>query len=606
MKRQRFLLFYFLLFLPSLALPQSVVDSEKFFDSLPDGFKEELINEETQADQEIDTLFSSQTSLEKTKVLLKRLREQLESIEDRIAIEQGFVNEGVLTVFGSNFFTSFSTSYAPINMPNLDGNYLVDVGDLFKVTVIGSNVIDFEAPITRDGTIFFPEFGKLSIAGLTLTQAEEKMKSFVDMRAIGSEAIVELRSLRDIQVVMLGLVQNPGVYTIAGGSGLIQALNAAGGIHQDGSYRKIQISRGNNVIKEVDLYDLLVFGDSSIATMQLRSGDVVLVKPASFHVPASGGINKNAIYEILEGETLSDLISFAGGVSQDFYGYDQINIYRAGYTGFQELTLSLDESNNFLLKPRDTLIVPSYDNEVKSAKYVHISGRVKNPGTYRIEDGDRLSDLIERSGGYLDDAYLYGSALFRKTAIEKAEKFSKLAYKDVVSFVISRIGVQNSAVNQQVLPILQEELKSNEFEGRIVTNFDLQALQSDPSLDIELEHDDRIIIPTLEKVVYMFGEFNNPTNAIYSPALSPQDYVDIAGGLKDKAQDKLVIIGPDGSTEIFTNSLFALHKPDIYPGSIIYSTKDIGKRDGLEFSATLAPVLSSLAISLASLNSISD
>ena len=101
--------------------------------------------------------------------------------------------------------------------------------------------------------------------------------------------------------------------------------------------------------------------------------------------------------------------------------------------------------------------------------------------------------MIERAGGYLDDAYLYGSALFRKTAIDKAEKFSQLAYKDVVSFVISRIGVQNSAVKQQVLPILQEELNANEFEGRIVTNFNLQALKSDPSLDIELEHDDRII-----------------------------------------------------------------------------------------------------------------
>ena len=108
------------------------------------------------------------------------------------------------------------------------------------------------------------------------------------------------------------------------------------------------------------------------------------------------------------------------------------------------------------------------------------------------------------------------------------------------------------------------------------------------------------------KCGFLFGEFNNPINASYAPTDQVDDYLRLAGGLNEASNTKMIIISPDGTTQTFTPSFLKLSRPVIYPGTIIYSGKDVGRLDGLQFSATLAPILSSLAISLASLNSINN
>ena len=128
----------------------------------------------------------------------------------------------------------------------------------------------------------------------------------------------------------------------------------------------------------------------------------------------------------------------------------------------------------------------------------------------------------------------------------------------------------------------------------------------DPSKDIILKHNDRIVIPPLEKVVYLFGDFRKPTNLSYNPNLSIEDYINDAGGLNDSSQKEIIIIDPSGVSNVYTKGLFARGNVEIYPGSIIYAPRDIGKIEGIRYAATISPILSSLAISLASLNSISD
>jgi protein involved in polysaccharide export with SLBB domain len=599
-------LFYLITF-SSLYVSSQSVNSD-FLDSLPDELKEELENEQNASKEnlEMETLFNSNTSLEKTSIILKRVKTQLDLLEKRVEDEINGQSSGGLEIFGSDFFKSFATSFSAINVPNYDGSYIIDVGDTFKIGTVGVRTENIDVTVNRDGSLYFADYGKLFVAGLSLDDVEAKIQNFFKLKSIGTEVIIQLVSLRDMQVIIIGSVELPGVYTLSGGSGVLAALNAAGGVSDSGSYRKIEVTRKGKLIKSIDLYDLLVFGNTSVTDFQLRSGDVLSIKPASFHVSISGGISVPAIYEINNGETLANLIEYAGGFSQDFYGFDTFNLYRGGKIYSNYIEVDANNISSIELKPRDTVIVPSYNNDLNEAKIVEIKGRVKNPGTYFINDGDTLSVLIDRAGGYLDDAYLYGGALFRKSSITKAEKFAALDYQDIVSYVVSSIGRPNSVVNQQVLPLLQEELSSKTFEGRIITNFDLAKIESDPSLDIELQDGDRIIIPTLEKVVYLFGEFNNPINASYDPTYQVDDYLRLAGGLNEASNTKMIIISPDGTTQTFTPSFLKLSRPVIYPGTIIYSGKDVGRLDGLQFSATLAPILSSLAISLASLNSINN
>mgnify|MGYP003333090734 FL=1 len=116
-----------------------------------------------------------------------------------------------------------------------------------------------------------------------------------------------------------------------------------------------------------------------------------------------------------------------------------------------------------------------------------------------------------------------------------------------------------------------------------------------------------MVIPDLDKIVYMFGDFANPSNVGFSTSMKVKDYINQAGGLKDTALDRVNVIDPDGRAHIFyANRLFSRNNVSIYPGSIIYAPKDVGKLQGIEFAGTFAPILSSLALSLASLNSINN
>ena len=150
-------------------------------------------------------------------------------------------------------------------------------------------------------------------------------------------------------------------------------------------------------------------------------------------------------------------------------------------------------------------------------------------------------------------------------------------------------------------------MRSRSYEGRVVTDFNLNNLKANPSLDIKLFDKDKIVIPEIQKVVYLFGDFRKPSNYIYDPSLDPKDYIKLAGGLKDSAYDEILVIDPDGKTHIFVSSFLSIgNSVEIFPGSIIYAQRDIGKLSGLSYASAVSPILSSLAISLASLNSITN
>ena len=208
-----------------------------------------------------------------------------------------------------------------------------------------------EVTVQRDGTMVIPEYGKVSVAGKTLLETQEIVSNFLNIADIGIKPYVTLSKARDIQVILLGGIENPGIYTLSAGSNIISALNVAGGISDRGSYRNIDLKRGGKILKTVDLYDTFVFGNQDFI-LPLRSGDVVFVKPLSYLVPISGGINNPAIYEMLLGETLNDLVKFAGNFSYSFSGFDSIELRRFSATDSSESYVNLKDIQNIILKSR--------------------------------------------------------------------------------------------------------------------------------------------------------------------------------------------------------------------------------------------------------------
>ena len=594
-------------FLPSaLSAQTSPQLSEEFLEGLPPSVRDQIeVQNSVTEEGELEDLFRSDTSLEKNKVILNKLKDQLKALEQQLDGDE-LNGSRELTRYGDVFFRSLQSSFMPINVPNLNSDYLVDVGDQFKLLLTGKISEEIDLEIGRDGSLPIPEFGKVYVAGKSLSDAEALVSAFIDLKTVGVSSYLSLAKVRDIQVLMLGGIESPGIFTISGGSSVLSALNVAGGISDNGSYRKIDVKRSGKVIDTVDLYDIFVFGKFN-ATSTLRSGDTIFVHPSSFIVPVSGGVNYEALFEIMPDETAGSAIKFAGGFSEGFYGFDNIAVEGVDLNGTKNTVVALQEVQSFTLNPRDSVIVPSFVNEPKPAQHVIIEGMVHRPGKYIIKEGAKLSEVIERAGGYKNDAYTFGGALFRKSALEKEKIFAQLNYSDTVNYIVSNIGKPNRSVDSSALDLLGEELRSQNFTGRLVADFNIASFRSDSSSDIQLAHQDRIIIPPLQKIVYLFGDFKNPSNLTFNSSFAAKDYVKLVGGLKDSAYNELLVIDPDGTTHLFNSkSLLFSKSVDIYPGTIIYAPRDIGKLSGVLYASTVSPILSSLALSLASLNSISN
>ena len=583
----------------------------EFLEGLPPDVREELqLNNAVKKEEDLEKLFRADTEFDKTKDVLEKIRYELAGIEKRLSQSNGD-DSGKLKRFGETFFSTIQSSFMPVNVPSAAGSYILDVGDTLKVMLSGGasssamSKSDENQMIQRDGTVSLPNLGKITLAGLTLAQAEETLGTYVDKASPGTSVYISLAKLRDIQVLMLGGTVSPGIFTLSGGSSVLTAINAAGGITKQGSFRKIEHKRNGEVVSVIDLYDIFIDGNISFES-QLRSGDAILIHPVSNLIPVSGGVNNEALFEALPGETASDLIKFAGGFSSAFDGHKSIFVKRADLASNSIVDIPINKLDEFKLQSRDIILVPSFASIEEPAREVTIEGMVNRPGQYYVNEGERLSDLIKKAGGYKQNAYEFGAGLFRLGAIEAEQEFAQQSYFEIINTLISNLAQPGVSASPEIIGLLSEELRSRRNTGRVIAEFDLNKLQENPSLDMTLADKDRIIIPELQKVVYLFGDFRNPSNITYNPNYNIQDYLLIAGGANESAYDELIVIDPSGKSQVYRNRLFARDKIDIYPGSVIYASRDIGKVDPVRYVANISPILSSLALSLASLNAIND
>ena len=602
---KKFSIFLFLVIPFSLDSQNLTNLSDEFLEGLPPSVREQIeVQNEVDAEKELEDLFQSETSIEKNKVILQKLKDQLIALENRFDSQDD--SSYSLDRFGESFFTSIQSSFMPVNVPNISSDYLVDVGDGFNLLLTGKLADELELTVQRDGSILIPELGKIYIAGKSLKDAEDLVRSFINSKTVGVDSYLTLVEMRDVQVLMIGGVEAVGIFTLPGGSNFLSALNAAGGISDAGSFRRIEHKRNGEILNVYDLYDIFVDADFKFSTT-LRSGDIIFVQPKAFEVPVSGGVAYPAIFEIIDGETVNDVINFAGGFSEGHSGFDYVEIKRHNLDSQNEGTIQLINLMTVNLKPRDSVRVPSYKTEILGINRIEITGFVNRPGVYYLNERETLFDLINKAGGYKEGAYVYGAALFREDAIEKEKRFAQLNYSETINYIVSNIGRSNANIGREVLDFLAEELRSKLYTGRIITDFSINKIQNS-EYDIVLFDNDRIVIPSLQKVVYMFGEFSLPTTLKYSNEMTLADYVKFAGGLKESAFKELVVIDPDGTANNYVVSRFSLLPRDIpiYPGTIVYAPKDVGKLDGIQYASTVSPILSSLALTIASLNSISD
>ena len=502
--------------------------------------------------------------------------------------------------FGMTIFSMMQSTLMPLNEPNFDSDYVLDFGDRLEIQLIGSKSITVQPVIKRDGSINMPDLGKIFLSGMSLEDATKLLQEKVRASFVGVEAFVSLINVRDIQVIVAGNVFNPGPYTLNGNSNIFHALSVSGGPSELGSFREIDLIRNDSVVESIDLYKTFIYGKSSFG-QRLRAGDIIFVKPSKTLINISGGVKRPAAYELKENENLNEIIYFANGFTNDANRSDlRLERIDDGSVRVQKIE-DITQNGLIDIKDGDSLIVGRFP-----FRKVTIQGSVKNPGTYLMEEGEGIFNLVSKAGGYTQSAYPFGAILqndvARNLSIESNRKLSQ--------YFLRMLADNPSSYEAEAIQFILNSLNDIDVTGRLVAEFDLDKLSSGVA-DVVLQENDLVMVPEIPSHVFIFGEVSNPGSSFYFEGEDHDFYIAETGGFTDFADKKgIFIYSPNGVTNQAKKNIFMNNKNDIeiYPGSIIYVPKKVPNRNFFNSASAqaYAAILGNLGLSLASVSVLKD
>ena len=322
-----------------------------------------------------------------------------------------------IPIFGHDVFGRNSTvSFEPNENVATPDSYVLGPGDEIVIEIWGISEARIASVISPEGRINISQVGPVQLSGLTIKEAAKKIKGKLAGKYAGvggpdGNISVTLGNVRTIQVNVLGLVNTPGTYRLSPFTTVFNALYRAGGISEGGSLRSVRVIRDGEQIADVDIYDFLFTGNKS-NDISIQEGDVVLVPPYKEIVTVKGGVKREMRYELKEGQSLSDLIEYAGGFSSGAYRND-VKIIRNTEKEKEILTVKSDNYDSCILNDGDEVSVGM--NLDRFANRVEIRGYVFRPGEFQI-GGDiaTVRQLVNMAGGPREDAFLGRAVLLRE------------------------------------------------------------------------------------------------------------------------------------------------------------------------------------------------
>ncbi len=413
-------------------------------------------------------------------------------------------------IFGFSFFNNKNLSFEPGINSAVSPSYLIGSGDELSVDVWGASQQSYQLPVDRNGSINIPNVGMISVGGLSLGAATNKIKSKLVLiyRDLESNtprtfASVSISEIKAIKVNVIGEVFAPGTYTLSGASTIFNALYLAGGPNTTGSFREIKLLRDGNVISKLDVYDYLINGNSAV-NVSLRNGDVILVLPYINRVILEGELKRIGLFEAKDAETVDDMIKFAGGFTEDAYTH-RLQLYRKTGRDMTFKDVLYSEAKTTKVNNGDSIfvgkIIQRYQNMAT------IKGAVYRPGDYEVTEGLQLSELIKRADGIKKDASLHRGLITR--------------------------------VNDDM------SLRSIAFDVNEVLN---------GTTDILVKRDDVISISSIHdlrefRTVRIFGEVQKPQEYDFKEGMTVADLIYEAGGFLQSASDAYIEVARKLSVE---------------------------------------------------------
>ena len=339
---------------------------------------------------------------------------------------------GKLVPFGYELFAGAPSTFEPVNDIPVSSDYVLGPGDNVKVQLYGKQSKSHELTIDAEGMVYFPELGPMSLAGLSFEEVKAKLSSEVSKRMIGMKASVSMGELKSIRVFVLGEAYVPGSYVVSSLSTITNALVLSGGISETGSLRNIQLKRKGELVQTLDLYKLLLEGDTS-NDASLRSGDVVFIPPVGDTAGIDGEVRRPAIYEFLPSETLTDLVAFAGGLTAS--AYTKKSTLERIINNEQKTVINYSDENAKLkdqpAQAGDLLRIASVLEKVENT--VAVRGHVYRPGIQNWREGLRLSDVISTVDQLKPGADLRYGLIKRYSGPQKSLEVVSFSLADVFS-----------------------------------------------------------------------------------------------------------------------------------------------------------------------------
>ncbi|WP_290384421.1 SLBB domain-containing protein [Parabacteroides goldsteinii] len=405
------------------------------------------------------------------------------------------------TVFGREIFSNKNLSFEPdLNIPT-PKNYILSAGDELLINVWGDSELNLKLKVSPEGTILIPNLGPVSVSGLTIETAENRIRQELgrimstlsgDTDGANTFVSVSLSQIRSIKVNIVGEVVAPGTYTLPSFATLFNALYAAGGVNEIGSLRGIKVYRNSKEVAKLDVYDYLLNGKYN-TNIRLEENDMVIVSPYDQLAVVRGKVKRNRIFEMKKGETLQQLLNMAGGFTGDAYKKD-VRIKRKADSRYQIATVTEDKYPTFAMMDGDSLLVdsviPFYENRLI------VTGAVWRPGEYELNGTvHTVKGLINQAAGLKGDEFTGRAQITRLNP----------------DFTTTVIAV------------------------------DIRGILNGTSPDIELKPEDILNIPSLFDLrepytIKVSGAVNYVDTVLpYRNNLTVEDAIMMAGGLKESA-----------------------------------------------------------------------
>jgi polysaccharide biosynthesis/export protein len=460
-------------------------------------------------------------------------------------------DEGVKP-FGYDLFQGEPSTFAPVKDIQVPIDYVVGPGDTFNIQLYGNETASYSLTVGRDGRIKFPKLGPIPVSGMGFDAAREMLEHRVAQQLIGTQVSVTMGDLRSIRVFVLGEAEKPGSYTVSGLSTMTNALFVSGGVKTIGSLRNIELKRDGRLVSVLDLYDLLLHGDTS-GDRQLMAGDVIFIPPVGVTATVYGAVRRPAIYELKKEKTAEHLVDLAGGLSPDADG-KLAQLERIDSSRLREMRnvdLNSTAGRNVEILNGDKLRVPSIRPTLENS--VELSGYVYRPGAFQYRAGLRLSDILGSFDELRPNADRHYVMIRRVVPPEDRI--------EVISADLERsLGARGSAADPLLHPrdnIIVFDLTANRARTvtPIIDDLKLQSSSTTPS-----------------QVVVIGGEVRAPGIYPLEPSMHVSDLIRAGGSLEDSSytgEAELnryeVIDGKERQTELLEVNLPAIRRNE--PGA---------------------------------------